>query len=181
MWLRIEYFIAPNGWISGLRGLYSFFFNTKLCVECKWVDFSTVEKWRKEQLLKIFLDLSATLPDTEFERWKKFQGECNGSVSLHCSLDWKTRAISDSEGWNRLFQTCNQQKSMGYTGHSRESEFPKQKYFTFNGTTCYSSQRLLLHEVCEHCILFPKLHHFPTTWPGNHVNQTCSCALFTMP
>ena len=41
---------------------------------------------------------------------------------------------------------------MGYTGHSRESEFPKQKYFTFNGPTCCSSQRLMLREVCEKCI-----------------------------
>jgi len=62
--------------------------------------FSTVEEWRKEQLLKFFLGLSATLPDTEFVRWEKFQGECNGSISLHCCLDWKTYAINDSEGWN---------------------------------------------------------------------------------
>jgi hypothetical protein len=60
--------------------------------------FSTVEEWRKERLLKFFLGLSATLPDTEFERWEKFQGECNGSISLG-----ETCAIGDSEGLNQLF------------------------------------------------------------------------------
>jgi len=43
--------------------------------------------WKKGTVTQNFLGLSATLPDTEFERWEKFQGECNGSVSLHCCLD----------------------------------------------------------------------------------------------
>ena len=108
MGLQIEYFIAPNWWISGLQQQQFFFFYKTVCV-CVCV--CGVQMGRlfnrggveKGTVTQNFLRLSATLPDTEIERWKKFQGECNGSVSLHCSLDWKTRAISDSEGWNRLF------------------------------------------------------------------------------
>jgi hypothetical protein len=51
--LGIEDFRASNGWISGFKQGHSVVYKT-VSGECKSVDSSTVEEWRKEQLLKIF-------------------------------------------------------------------------------------------------------------------------------
>jgi hypothetical protein len=53
---------------------------------CTFLNSGGMEKGTVTQNL---LGLLATLPDTDFERWKKFQSECNGSVSLHCYLSVK--------------------------------------------------------------------------------------------
>jgi hypothetical protein len=51
--LGIEDFKASNGWIKGFKQRHSVVYKT-VSEECKSVDSSTVEEWRKEQLLKIF-------------------------------------------------------------------------------------------------------------------------------
>jgi hypothetical protein len=51
--LGIEDFKASNGWITGFKQRHSVVYKTALG-DCKSVDSSTVEEWRKEQLLKIF-------------------------------------------------------------------------------------------------------------------------------
>jgi hypothetical protein len=53
--LGIEFFKASDGWISGFKQQQSVAYKTVLG-ECKSVDSSTVEEWRKEKLLKIFED-----------------------------------------------------------------------------------------------------------------------------
>jgi hypothetical protein len=51
--LGIEDFKASNGWINCFKQQHSVVYKT-VSGECKSVDFSTVEEWGKEQLLKIF-------------------------------------------------------------------------------------------------------------------------------
>jgi hypothetical protein len=51
--LGIEDFKACNGWINCFKQRHSVVYKTVLG-ECKNVDSSTVEEWRKEQLLRIF-------------------------------------------------------------------------------------------------------------------------------
>jgi hypothetical protein len=46
--LGIEDFKASNGWISGFKQRHSVVYKT-VSGECKSVDSSTVEEWRKEQ------------------------------------------------------------------------------------------------------------------------------------
>ena len=69
-------------------------------------DPSTVEGWRKEQLLKIIESyelqnicnadesgLYCMLPHN-LQWWQEFQGEDDSSVSLQCQWDWRTPTIS---------------------------------------------------------------------------------------
>jgi hypothetical protein len=51
--LCIEDFKASNGWINSFKQQYSVVYKP-VSGECKCVDSSTVEEWRKEQLPKIF-------------------------------------------------------------------------------------------------------------------------------
>jgi hypothetical protein len=51
--LGIEDFKASNGWINGFKQRHGVVYKT-VSGECKNVDSSTVEEWRKEQLFKIF-------------------------------------------------------------------------------------------------------------------------------
>jgi hypothetical protein len=99
---------------------------------------------------------------------KNFKGSV--MVPLACTAVWTEKLVPSmtAKGEISCFKNVTSRKAWVTqaisTGHSRELEFPKQKYFTFNAPTCYSSPRLMLCEVCENCILSPKLHHhFPTT------------------
>jgi hypothetical protein len=58
----------------------SFFYKTG-CVGCKWLDFSS-GGMENGTFTQNFLGLSATLPDTEYERWEKFPGSL--MVPLAC-------------------------------------------------------------------------------------------------
>jgi hypothetical protein len=51
--LGIEDFTASTGWINGFKQRHNVVYKT-VSGECKSVDSSAVEEWRKEQLLKIF-------------------------------------------------------------------------------------------------------------------------------
>jgi hypothetical protein len=51
--LGIEDLKASNGWINSFKQRHSVVYKT-VSGKCKSVDPSTVEEWRKEQLLKIF-------------------------------------------------------------------------------------------------------------------------------
>jgi len=85
MGLQIEYFIASNGSSCGLQQQHNVFYKPVYGMQMgRLFNSGGMEKGTVTQN---FLGLAATLPDTEFERWKIFQGECNGSISLHCCLD----------------------------------------------------------------------------------------------
>ena len=96
--LAIKDVRASDGWIDGFKS------DTLLCtklysVNLQSLDPSTVEGWKKEQLLKIIEScerqnicnadesgLCCVLPHN-LQWWQEFQGEDDSSVSLQCQWD----------------------------------------------------------------------------------------------